>query len=129
MSCQQNPETYAIVIRCNLKDGAILKTMAADAGVSVSTFIGEKVHDLVEKRDLTEVEQMWYDAHLEVANERRRKADEKNKKGYYKRKHPGRPRKPGPRKGSHRVKTVFVAPTANPAIPAAQTPATGNDKI
>ena len=110
MSCQQNPETYAIVIRCTLKQGALLKTLAEENGKTISVLMGEKVKELVGDRDLTEVEQMWYDAHLEVGKKRRARADELNKKGYYKRKRRGRPRKPGPRKGTKRVKTHFEAP-------------------
>ena len=112
MSCQQNPETYAIVIRCTLKQGAMLKTLAEENGKTISVLMGEKVKELVGDRDLTEVEQMWYDAHLEVGKKRRARADELNKKGYYKRKRRGRPRKPGPRKGTKRVKTHFEVPVA-----------------
>ena len=113
MSCQSNPETYAIVIRCTLKEGALLKTLAEESGKTISVLMGEKVKELVGDRDLTEVEQMWYDAHLEANIEHRKRQDERNAKGYYRHRHVGRPRKPGPRKGSKRVKTHFE-PTPAP---------------
>ena len=100
MSCQQNPETYAIVIRCTLKEGALLKTLAEENGKTISVLMGEKVKELVGDRELTEVEQMWYDAHLEANIAVRKRQDERNAKGYYRHRHVGRPRKPGPRKGS-----------------------------
>ena len=114
MSCQQNPETYAIVIRCTLKEGALLKTLAEENGKTISVLMGEKVKELVGDRDLTEVEQMWYDAHLEANIAVRKRQDERNAKGYYRHRHVGRPRKPGPRKGTKRVKTHFEAPVAKP---------------
>ena len=122
MSCQSNPETYAIVIRCTLKEGALLKTLAEESGKTISVLMGEKVKELVGDRDLTEVEQMWYDAHLEANIEHRKRQDERNAKGYYRHRHVGRPRKPGPRKGSKRVKTHFEptpAPVAQPEAPQA----------
>ena len=115
MSCQQNPETYAIVIRCTLKEGALLKTLAEENGKTISVLMGEKVKELVGDRDLTEVEQMWYDAHLEANIAVRKRQDERNAKGYYRHRHVGRPRKPGPRKGTKRVKTHFEAPVAKTA--------------
>ena len=115
MSCQQNPETYAIVIRCTLKEGALLKTLAEENGKTISVLMGEKVKELVGDRDLTEVEQMWYDAHLEANIAVRKRQDERNAKGYYRHRHGGRPRKPGPRKGSKRVKTHFEVPVAKTA--------------
>ena len=118
MSCQQNPETYAIVIRCTLKEGALLKTLAEENGKTISVLMGEKVRELVGDRDLTEVEQMWYDAHLEANIAVRKRQDERNAKGYYRHRHVGRPRKPGPRKGTKRVKTHFEVPVAEqPAAP------------
>ena len=114
MSCQQNPETYAIVIRCTLKEGALLKTLAEENGKTISVLMGEKVKELVGDRDLTEVEQMWYAAHLEANIAVRKRQDERNAKGYYRHRHVGRPRKPGPRKGSKRVKTHFEVPVAKP---------------
>ena len=114
MSCQQNPETYAIVIRCTLKEGALLKTLAEENGKTISVLMGEKVKELVGDRELTEVEQMWYDAHLEANIAVRKRQDERNAKGYYRHRHVGRPRKPGPRKGTKRVKTHFEAPLAKP---------------
>ena len=114
MSCQQNPETYAIVIRCTLKQGALLKTLAEENGKTISVLMGEKVKELVGDRDLTEVEQMWYDAHLEANIAVRKRQDERNAKGYYRHRHVGRPRKPGPRKGTKRVKIHFEAPVDKP---------------
>ena len=119
MSCQQNPETYAIVIRCTLKEGALLKTLAEENGKTISVLMGEKVKELVGDRDLTEAEQMWYDAHLEANIAVRKRQDERNTKGYYRRRHVGRPRKPGPRKGTKRVKTHFEPTPAPVALPEA----------
>ena len=115
MSCQSNPETYAIVIRCTLKEGALLKTLAEDSGKTISVLMGEKVKELVGDRDLTEAEQMWYDAHLEANIAVRKRQDERNAKGYYRHRHVGRPRKPGSRKGTKRVKTHFEVPVAKTA--------------
>ena len=42
MSCQQNSETYAIVIRCTLKQGALSKTLAEASGKTICVLMGEK---------------------------------------------------------------------------------------
>ena len=101
MSCQSNVETYAVVIRCPLKYGAMIKTLAEEQGKTVSVLMGEKVRELVGDRDLTEDERKWYDEHLALNKKHRAHYDKLNAMGRYKRKrHVGRPRKPGPKKGS-----------------------------
>ena len=99
MSCQSNVETYAVVIRCPLKYGAMIKTLAEEQGKTVSVLMGEKVRELVGDRELTEDERKWFDEHLEMNKARRARADKLTKSGYFKHRRRGRPRKPGPRKG------------------------------
>lgn len=99
MACQSNPKTYSIVFRCPLEDGAILKTLADASGETISAYVAKIIHGHVGERDLTDAEKVWLDEHLQANLARRARADELTAKGYYKRKHRGRPRKPGPRKG------------------------------
>ena len=99
MACQANPKTYSFMFRCPLEDGAKLKTLADEAGVTASAFVARMLRERVGERALTEKEQQWYDEHLEMNKVRRERADRLSKKGYFNRKRRGRPRKPGPRKG------------------------------
>jgi hypothetical protein len=39
MACQSIPETYAIVIRLPIEEGAALKSLADSDGVAVSAFV------------------------------------------------------------------------------------------
>lgn len=103
MSCQVNPNTYAIVIRCPLEEGAVLKSMADEDGVTVSAFVARMIHEKVDGRALDVAERAWISKHLEMNLIRRAKADAKTAAGYFKHKRRGRPRKPGPRKGKKRV--------------------------
>ena len=98
MSCQVNPNTYAIVIRCPLEDGAILKSKADAAGMTLSKYLAQILKEFVDKRELTETEKAWVAEHYAVNKIRREKADEKTASGFYKRRHRGRPRKPGPKR-------------------------------
>lgn len=99
MACQSNPNTYAVVFRCPLKEGARLKTLADEAGQTISAYVAQIVHERIGSGELTEAEQMWLDEHLAANTARRIKQDEWTARGYYKKRHRGRPRKPGPRKG------------------------------
>lgn len=103
MACQSNPNTYAIVFRCPLENGAKLKTMAETAGMTVSAYVAKMVDDHVDDRALSESEKSWVNAHYEANKIRRTKADAMTANGYFKKKRRGRPRKPGPRKGSKRI--------------------------
>jgi len=102
MSCQVNPNTYSIVVRCPLEDGAKLKTLADEAGVTLSAYIAAAMKDKIEDRALNEKEKAWYDQHYNANLDRRFRENEKTAAGYYKHKRRGRPRKPGPRKGKNR---------------------------
>jgi hypothetical protein len=101
MACQSNPETYAIVIRLPLEEGAALKSLADSDRVAVSAFVAGMIHEKVKGRKLDVAERAWIAKHLEMNLIRRAKADAKTAAGYYKRKRRGRPRKPGP-KGKRR---------------------------
>lgn len=102
MPCQVNPKTYSIVVRCPLEDGAKLKTLADDAGLTLSAYIASIVKNRVEDRALNAREKAWYEAHYNANLDRRMREDEKSALGYYKKKRRGRPRKPGPRSGKHK---------------------------
>ena len=102
MACQSNPETYAIVIRLPLEEGAALKSLADSDGVAVSAFVAGMIHEKVKGHKLAAAERAWISEHLEMNLIRRAKADAKTAAGYYKRKRRGRPRKPGP-KGKRRT--------------------------
>ena len=104
MACQLNPNTYGVVFRCPLEDGARLKTMADEAGLTVSMFVAGIIRKTVGDRPLTETEQTWVADHFEMGKLRRERADQMTKNGYFKKKRVGRPRKPGPRKGWKRWK-------------------------
>ena len=97
MACQSNPETYAIVIRVPLEEGAALKSLADSDGVAISAFVAGMVHEKVKGHKISEREETWIAKHLEMNLIRRAKADAKTAAGYYKRKRRGRPRKPGPK--------------------------------
>ena len=123
MACQLNPNTYSLMFRFPLEDGAKLKTLAdemrrrkrsfrrvgreatakpparARAGVTLSKYVADMVSKHVGDRDLTEDERKWFDEHLEMNKARRARADKLTKSGYFKHRRRGRPRKPGPRKG------------------------------
>ena len=101
MACQSNPETYAIVIRLPIEEGAALKSLADSEGVAVSAFVAGMVHEMVKGHKLDAAERVWIAEHLEMNLIRRAKADAKTAAGYYKRKRRRRPRKPGP-KGKRR---------------------------
>ena len=47
MSCQNNPNTYAIVARCPLEVGARLKTLADKAGQTMSQYIADMICERV----------------------------------------------------------------------------------
>lgn len=97
MACQSNPETYAIVIRVPLEEGAALKSLADSDGVAISAFVAGMVHEKVKGHKISDRERSWIAKHLEMNLIRRAKADAKTAAGYYKRKRRGRPRKPGPK--------------------------------
>lgn len=97
MACQSNPETYAIVIRLPIEEGAALKSLADSEGVAISAFVAGMVHERVKGHKLDAAERAWIAEHLEMNLIRRAKTVA----GYYKRKRRGRPRKPGP-KGKRR---------------------------
>ena len=105
MACQSNPETYAIVIRLPIEEGAALKSLADSKGVAVSAFVAGMVNERVKGHKLDVAERAWIAEHLEMNLIRRAKADAKTAAGYYKRKRRGRPRKPGP-KGKKRKACV-----------------------
>ena len=98
MACQSNPETYAIVIRLPIEEGAALKSLADSEGVAISAFVAGMIHEKVKGRKLDVAERAWIAKHLEMNLIRRAKADAKTAAGYYKRKRRGRPRKPGKKK-------------------------------
>ena len=79
MACQSNPETYAIVIRLPIEEGAALKSLADSEGVAISAFVAGMIHEKVKGHKLDVAERA------------------KTAAGYYKRKRRGRPRKPGPK--------------------------------
>ena len=106
MSCQVNPNTYPFVVRCPLKDGAILKTLADEAKMTMSAYAAKLLHDHVGERELNDTEKVWFDEHFAANTRRRQKADEMTAAGYYKRKRRGRPRKPGPRRGKKKAKRI-----------------------
>ena len=97
MACQSNPETYAIVIRLPIEEGAALKSLADSEGVAISAFVAGMIHEKVKGHKLDVAERAWIAKHLEMNLIRRAKADAKTAAGYYKRKRRGRPRKPGPK--------------------------------
>ena len=100
MRSQRNPEFYAVVIRGPLKDGAKLKTLAEEHHKNVSSFMGEIVRRMVgRRRKLTAEEQTWFDEHRAMNVAMLERAEAKAASHHYKR-HVGRPRKPGPKKGS-----------------------------
>ena len=100
MRSEKNPEIYAVVIRCPLKDGAKLKTLAEAHHKNVSSFMGEIVRRMVgRRRKLTAEEQTWFDEHRAMNVAMLERAEAKAASHHYKR-HVGRPRKPGPKKGS-----------------------------
>ena len=99
MAIRTDPEIYAIVLRCDLKVGAKLKTLAEESGTSVSALVGGLVSKIVGDRDLTAAEQAWYDEHLAAMTERLKRYDEKCARGFYKHRPVGRPKKRGPKKG------------------------------
>ena len=100
MRSEKNPEFYAVVIRCPLKDGAKLKTLAEAHHKNVSSFMGEIVRRMVgRRRKLTAEEQTWFDEHRAMNVAMLERAEAKAASHHYKR-HVGRPRKPGPKKGS-----------------------------
>ena len=101
MACQSNPETYAIVIRLPIEEGAALKSLADSEGVAISAFVAGMIHEKVKGHKLDVAERAWIAKHLKMNLIRRAKADAKTAAGYYKRKRRGRPRKPGP-KGKRR---------------------------
>ena len=101
MACQANPETYAIVIRLPIEEGAALKSLADSEGVAISAFVAGMIHEKVKGHKLDAAERVWIAEHLEMNLIRRAKADAKTAAGYYKRKRRRRPRKPGP-KGKRR---------------------------
>ena len=101
MACQSNPETYAIVIRLPIEEGAALKSLADSEGVAISAFVAGMLHEKVKGYKLDVADWAWIAKHLEMNLIRRAKADAKTAAGYYKRKRRGRPRKPGP-KGKRR---------------------------
>ena len=94
------------VFRCSLEDGAVLKSKADAAGMTLSAYVGKLVREHIGEVTLTEVEQAWIKTHYEANLARRARADHMTAAGYFKRKRRGRPRKPGPRKGTKRVKTL-----------------------
>ena len=85
MACQSNPETYAIVIRLPIEEGAALKSLADSEGVAVSAFVAGMVHERVKGHKLDAAERAWIAEHLEMNLIRRAKADAKTA-GYHKRK-------------------------------------------
>ena len=101
MACQSNPETYAIVIRLPIEEGAALKSLADSEGVVISAFVAGMIHEKVKGYKLDVADRAWIAKHLEMNLIRRAKADAKTAAGYYKRKRRRRPRKPGP-KGKRR---------------------------
>ena len=106
MACQVSPYTYPLVVRCHLKDGALLKTLADSRGETMSALVAKLIHDCVGERELTEQEKLWFDEHFVANTKRRKKADEMTAAGYYKHKRRGRPRKPGPRRGKKKAKRI-----------------------
>ena len=104
MRSQRNPEFYAVVIRCPLKDGAKLKTLAEAHHKNVSSFMGEIVRRMVgRRRKLTAEEQTWFDEHRAMNVAMLERAEAKATSSPRKRSKRGRPRKPGP-KGKKRTK-------------------------
>ena len=101
MACQSNPETYAIVIRLPIEEGAALKSLADSEGVVISAFVAGMIHEKVKGYKLDVADRAWIAKHLEMNLIRRAKADAKTVTGYYKRKQRGRPRKTAP-KGKRR---------------------------
>ena len=101
MRSEKNPEFYAVVIRCPLKDGAKLKTLAEAHHKNVSTFMGQVVRRMVGRRKkLNAEEQAWFDEHRAMNVAMLERAEAKTASRPSKRRHVGRPRKPGPKKGS-----------------------------
>ena len=100
MACQLNPNTYSLMFRFPLEDGAKLKTLAEEHHKNVSSFMGEIVRRMVgRRRKLTAEEQTWFDEHRAMNVAMLERAEAKAASHHYKR-HVGRPRKPGPKKGS-----------------------------
>ena len=56
MACQSNPETYAIVIRLPIEEGAALKSLADSEGVAISPFVAGIVHERVNRHKLDAAE-------------------------------------------------------------------------
>ena len=90
MACQSNPETYAIVIRLPIEEGAALKSLADSEGVVISAFVAGMIHEKVKGYKLDVADWAWIAKHLEMNLIRRAKADAKTVTGYYKRKRRGR---------------------------------------
>ena len=114
MACQSDPKMYAVVFRCPLEHGALLKSKADAAGLTISKYVAKMVDEHLEKRELSEEEKVWVGEHFEMNKARRARADKMTAAGYYKHKRRGRPRKPGPRKGTKRngkILNITIAPS------------------
>ena len=106
MSCQNNPNTYAIVARCPLEIGARLKTLADKAGQTMSQYIADMICERVGDVVLTDEENIWAAEHFEMHKVRRARADRMSAAGYFKRRKRGRPRKPGPKGKKRKRRTT-----------------------
>ena len=53
MACQLNPKMYGVVFRCSLEDGAVLKSKADAAGMTVSAYVGKLVREHIGEVTLT----------------------------------------------------------------------------
>jgi len=100
MANQSNPFNYAFVVRCPIENGALLRSLASESGKTASAYVAEMIRERVSGRELSESDRKWVSDRLKTNCHRRAKADAKTAAGYYrgKRKRPGRPRKPGPKK-------------------------------
>lgn len=83
MANQSNPFKYAFVVRCPLEDGASLRTLAKEAGQTVSAYVASLIKKRIGKRELSDSEHAWVAARLKVNCHRRAKADAKTAAGYY----------------------------------------------
>lgn len=58
-----NPKTDAIVFRCPLADGAVLKPKADATGMTVSAYVARLVREDVGEVELTDAERKWVEEH------------------------------------------------------------------
>ena len=77
MANQQNPNTYALMCRCPLKDAAAARALAGESGLTLSGFVANLIHERVRDVDLSERDKKWIAKKYRINKKIRARADRK----------------------------------------------------